>query len=182
MLETFKSRPFHPEHFDRSGLYYKHVTIVNDDPSVISKWSFKLIDEPRVIIYDRHRFIIQATDAFNIKLFHSVSYKGRVFVIASHFWPSLPGLGCKSWIIFVFPFIFSHFTADPPRLHLLSLSFSHSLSLVRRLVFWSKYSQYFLKTTLFQIDAMTLYILTLRIMAFSITINKTWLSAQWHSG
>ncbi len=46
------------------GLYYKHVTIVNDDSSVIiSKWSFKLIDNPRVVIYDRNRFIIQATGA-----------------------------------------------------------------------------------------------------------------------
>jgi hypothetical protein len=44
-----------------SGLYYKHVTIVNDDSSVVSKWNFKLIDNPRVIIYDRHRLIIQAT-------------------------------------------------------------------------------------------------------------------------
>ena len=44
-----------------SGLYYKHVTIVNDDSSVISKRSFKLIDDPRVIIFDLQRFIIQAT-------------------------------------------------------------------------------------------------------------------------
>ncbi len=44
------------------GLYYKHVMIVNDDSSVVSKWSFKLIADPRVVIYDRHRFIIQATD------------------------------------------------------------------------------------------------------------------------
>ncbi len=43
------------------GLYYKHVAIVNDDSSIISKWSFKLRDDPRVIIYDHHRFIIQAT-------------------------------------------------------------------------------------------------------------------------
>jgi hypothetical protein len=40
-----------------NGLYNKHVTIVNDDASVIIKWSFKLIDDPRVIIYNR-----QATD------------------------------------------------------------------------------------------------------------------------
>ncbi len=46
------------------GLYYKHVTIVNDDSSVINKWSFKLIDDPRIVIYDRHKFIIQATDLF----------------------------------------------------------------------------------------------------------------------
>ena len=42
-------------------LYYKHVTIVNDDSSIIIKLSFKLIDDPRVIIYDRKRFTIQAT-------------------------------------------------------------------------------------------------------------------------
>jgi hypothetical protein len=41
------------------GLYYKHAMIVNDDSSVVIKWSFKLIDDPRVIIYDRHRFIVQ---------------------------------------------------------------------------------------------------------------------------
>jgi hypothetical protein len=45
-----------------SGLYYKHVMIVNDDSIVISDWSFKLIDNPRVVIHNLHRFIIQATD------------------------------------------------------------------------------------------------------------------------
>ncbi len=40
---------------------YKHVMVVNDDSSVISKWSFKLSDDPRVIIYNRQRFMIQAT-------------------------------------------------------------------------------------------------------------------------
>ncbi len=43
------------------GLYYKHVMIINDDSSIVSKWSFKLIDDPSVVIYDHHRFIIQAT-------------------------------------------------------------------------------------------------------------------------
>jgi hypothetical protein len=42
------------------GLYYKHVMIVNDDSSVISKRSFKLIDDPRIVIYDCHKFIKQA--------------------------------------------------------------------------------------------------------------------------
>ena len=46
-----------------SGLYYKHVTIVNDDSSVISKQSFKLIDDPRVVINDHLMFIIQAIGA-----------------------------------------------------------------------------------------------------------------------
>ncbi len=45
-----------------SGLYYKHMTIVNDNSSVFIKWSFKLIDAARGIIYDRHMFIVQATD------------------------------------------------------------------------------------------------------------------------
>ncbi len=44
------------------GLYYKHVMIVNDVSSVVSKWSIKLIDDPSIVIYDRNRFIIQATD------------------------------------------------------------------------------------------------------------------------
>jgi hypothetical protein len=44
-----------------SGLYYKHLTIMNDDSSIVNKGSFKLIDDARVIIYDRNRFIIQAT-------------------------------------------------------------------------------------------------------------------------
>ncbi len=44
-----------------SGLYYKYVMIINDDSSIVSKWRIKLIDDPRVIIYDRHKFITQAT-------------------------------------------------------------------------------------------------------------------------
>jgi len=42
-------------------LYYKHIMIVNDDSSIVSRWSFKLIDAARVIIYDRTKFIIKAT-------------------------------------------------------------------------------------------------------------------------
>ncbi len=49
-------------------LYYKHVTVVNDDSSVISKWSFKLIDDPRVVIYNHHRFILQATTNIELAL------------------------------------------------------------------------------------------------------------------
>jgi hypothetical protein len=51
-----------------SSLYYKHVTIVNYDSSVISKWDFKLIDDASVIIYDCNMFIIQATDQWWKKL------------------------------------------------------------------------------------------------------------------
>jgi hypothetical protein len=42
------------------GLYYKHVMILNDDSSIVSKGSFKLIDNPKAVIYDDYRFIIQA--------------------------------------------------------------------------------------------------------------------------
>jgi hypothetical protein len=44
-----------------SGLYHKHMTIVNDDSSIIIKWSSKLIDTATGVIYDRHMFIVQAT-------------------------------------------------------------------------------------------------------------------------
>ncbi len=44
-----------------SGLYYKHLTIVNDDSIIISEWMFKLIDDPIIVIYTCNMFIIQAT-------------------------------------------------------------------------------------------------------------------------
>ncbi len=44
------------------GLYNKHVLVVIDDSSVISKWNFKLIDDPRVVIYGRNMFIIRAIE------------------------------------------------------------------------------------------------------------------------
>jgi len=47
------------------GLYYKHVTINNDNSSIVNKWSLKLIDDTRVIIYDRNGFIKKATDDEN---------------------------------------------------------------------------------------------------------------------
>jgi hypothetical protein len=44
-----------------SGLYYKHLTIVNYDSSFINKFGASLTDDARVVIYDRHMFIVQAT-------------------------------------------------------------------------------------------------------------------------
>jgi hypothetical protein len=38
------------------------MRVINDDSSVIIKWSFKLIDTARGVIYNRHMFIVQATD------------------------------------------------------------------------------------------------------------------------
>jgi hypothetical protein len=49
-----------------SGLYYKHVMIVNDDARIINKLDASLTDDARVVIYDRPMFIVQATDRQNI--------------------------------------------------------------------------------------------------------------------
>ncbi len=45
------------------------MMIVNDDSSVISEQSFKLIDDARGVIYDCPIFIIQATGAAITKSF-----------------------------------------------------------------------------------------------------------------
>jgi hypothetical protein len=37
------------------------MTIVNDDSSIINKLETSLIDNARVVIYDCHMFIVQAT-------------------------------------------------------------------------------------------------------------------------
>ncbi len=50
-------------------MYYKPITIVNDDSSIISKLETSLTDEARVIISDCHMFIVQATGVDAIKLF-----------------------------------------------------------------------------------------------------------------
>jgi hypothetical protein len=44
-----------------SGLHYKPITIVNDGSRVVSKLETSLTEDARVIIYDRHMFIVQAT-------------------------------------------------------------------------------------------------------------------------
>ncbi len=43
------------------ALYYKHITIVNDDSSIVNKFEASLTDHARVIIYDRHMLIVRAT-------------------------------------------------------------------------------------------------------------------------
>jgi hypothetical protein len=37
------------------------VTIINDDSRVINKLEASLTDDSRVIVYDHHMFIVQAT-------------------------------------------------------------------------------------------------------------------------
>ena len=46
------------------GLYYKHTTIVNYASSVVNKLEALLTDDARVVIYDRHVFIVQGPWSF----------------------------------------------------------------------------------------------------------------------
>ncbi len=47
--------------FKTSGLYYKPITIINDNSGVINKLETSLTDHSRVFIYNRHIFIVQGT-------------------------------------------------------------------------------------------------------------------------
>ncbi len=44
-----------------SDLYYKPMTIINDDSRIVNKLEASLTDDARVIIYISHMFIVQAT-------------------------------------------------------------------------------------------------------------------------
>jgi hypothetical protein len=54
-----------------SGLYNKPITIINSDSRVINKLETSLTDDARAVNYDRHIFIVQATDLIK-EPFHSV--------------------------------------------------------------------------------------------------------------
>jgi hypothetical protein len=45
-----------------SGLYYKPITIINGDSSIVNKLETSVTDNAGVIIYNRHMYIVQATD------------------------------------------------------------------------------------------------------------------------
>ncbi len=49
-----------------SGLYYKHVMIVNYASSSVTKLKASLNDNARVVIYDCHMFIVQDTGAVTV--------------------------------------------------------------------------------------------------------------------
>jgi hypothetical protein len=49
-----------------SGLYYKPMMIVDDNSRIITKLETSLTDDARVIIYDRHMFIVQVTGLTNL--------------------------------------------------------------------------------------------------------------------
>ncbi len=59
---------------DTSGLYCKPITIVNDDFSVINKLETSLIGNARFVIYDRHMFIVQATELDTTPLTNAAAY------------------------------------------------------------------------------------------------------------
>ncbi len=52
---TFLISPF-------SDLYYKHFTIVNYDSSIVNRFGASFTDDARGVIYDRHMFVVQATE------------------------------------------------------------------------------------------------------------------------
>jgi hypothetical protein len=47
------------------------MLIVNDDPGIINKLGASLTDYARVVIYDHHMFIVQATGHFKFLHFAS---------------------------------------------------------------------------------------------------------------
>jgi hypothetical protein len=54
------------------GLYYKPMTIVNDDSRVVNKLKTSLTDDARVVIYNRHMFIVQATELLALIMGYSI--------------------------------------------------------------------------------------------------------------
>jgi hypothetical protein len=67
--------------FRTSGLYYKPMMIVNDDSRVITKLENSLTDNARVIIYDRHMFIVQATEFRRHDIRHNDTWNNGFFTI-----------------------------------------------------------------------------------------------------
>ncbi len=47
---------------ESNGLYYKPITIVNDDSKIINKLEISLTDDASIVIYDHHMLIVQATN------------------------------------------------------------------------------------------------------------------------
>ncbi len=56
--------------------------MVNDNSSIINKLETSLIDDARVVIYDRHMFIVQATerDTFSVAKMSKWTAKTRVYM------------------------------------------------------------------------------------------------------
>ncbi len=50
------------------------MMIVNDDSRVVNKLEASLTDDARVVIYDHHMFIVQATDFQNTNSINKFNY------------------------------------------------------------------------------------------------------------
>jgi hypothetical protein len=61
-VKTFFAPFILGKEFLSSGLYYKHMTIVNYASSAVNKLKALQTDDARVVIYDRHVFIVQAPE------------------------------------------------------------------------------------------------------------------------
>jgi hypothetical protein len=75
------------------GLYFKPMTIVNDDSWVINKLEASLTDDTRVVIYDRHMFIVQDAELQPQKVLWNRSlasiFDKVPMVFSSASWPTL---------------------------------------------------------------------------------------------
>jgi hypothetical protein len=79
LLHSFKGWVGYTTTYQNCGLCYKPMMILNDDSRIVNKFEASLTDDARVIIYDRHMFIVQAT--------------GSDFVVSISQWPCLIGEG-----------------------------------------------------------------------------------------
>ncbi len=53
---------------ESSNLYYKPIIIVNEDSGVVTKLETLFTDDARVVIYNRHMFIVQATESLYVSI------------------------------------------------------------------------------------------------------------------
>ncbi len=69
------------EHF--TGLYFKPMTIVNDNSRVINKIEASLTDDARFVIYDRQMFIVVAT---GLLPFTNFKLKFKISILTFQIW------------------------------------------------------------------------------------------------
>jgi hypothetical protein len=65
LVEVFIEKGHFKSKCRTSGWYYEPVTIINDDSRIINKFETSLTDNARVVVYDRHMFIVQSTVLFS---------------------------------------------------------------------------------------------------------------------
>jgi hypothetical protein len=60
------------------------MTIINDDGGIINKLDASLTEDNRVIIYDHHMFIVQATGTFCLTSITSSCHVIKLFFYITH--------------------------------------------------------------------------------------------------